>query len=104
MRSSHFLWGQEGLKGWERLAVKGRKVLGSEQGRRGEMMSPALTPVTAGTVTASVLHTTPSTALGSLLGLSSAIGYQYIMAGGGGASSWRLRTSSALSPRLRRLR
>jgi len=68
------------------------------------MMSPALTPVTAGTVTASVLHTTPSTALGSLLGLSSAIGYQYIMAGGGGASSWRLRTSSALSPRLRRLR
>lgn len=66
-------------------------------------MSPGLTPVTAGAVTASLLHTAPSTAVGSLLGLSSAIRYQYVIAGGGGVSSWLLSTSSALSPRLPRL-
>lgn len=44
MRSSHFLWGQEGLKGWKGLAAKGRKVSGSEQGKRGELMSPRSHP------------------------------------------------------------
>lgn len=45
---------------------------GSEQGKRGEVMSPGLAPVTAGTVTASLLHRAPSTALGLLRALSSA--------------------------------
>ena len=44
MRSSHFLWGQEGLKGCEGLAAKGRKVSAPEQGKRGEAMSPHLWP------------------------------------------------------------
>lgn len=87
MRSSHFLWSQEELKGWEGLAAKGRKVSGSQQGKRAEVMSSSLTPVTRGTVTASLLHSALCIALGSLLGLPSAIGYQYIIAGGGGAAA-----------------
>lgn len=84
MRSSHFLWGQEGLKRLEGLAAKGMKVPGSEQRKRGEFMFSGLTPETTGTVTASLLHTALSTALRWLLGPSSAIRYQHITAEDGG--------------------
>lgn len=66
------------------MAAKGRKVSGSEQGKRGELMPPGLTPRTAGAGAASLLHTAPGTALVLLLGLLSANGYRYMIAGAEG--------------------
>lgn len=103
MRSSHSLWGQEGLKGLEGLVAKGMKVSGSDQRKRGEVMFTGLTPETTGEAKASLLHTAVSTPLGWLLGSSRTIRYQHITAVDGRVSAWVLSTSSALGPRHPRL-